>query len=554
VRRAVSRYCAVLAALLVAASVATGCRRAERPNVLIVTVDTLRADHVGCYGFGLAQTPAIDALAREGVSCTDAASSAPITLPAHCSIMTGLYPPAHGVRDNGNYALGPEAVTLAERLTAAGYRTGAFVSAAVLARRYGLDQGFATYDDDLWSEDEPELFMIRDRPAERTADRTLAWLEDWRAHGQGQPFFLWMHLFDPHQPYEVRALDLAALAPTPYDAEIAQADRGVGRVVDWLRQAGVLDDTLVVFTADHGESLGEHGEPTHGIFIYDATIHVPLVWRLPRVLPAGTAYRAPVRHIDIVPTVLAIVGVPAGGPMQGVDLLSAFQGRTAPPDLAQYAEARLAEQGFGMAPLAGLRHGGWKWIRAPHPELYDLRADRGERTNLYPANTDDARPLEAELDAVLAASERLALPAPTRQIDAETEEMLRALGYLAPPEQRAEMADMDPKDGMAIYASIQDARNEAQSGQWDRVQALLAPVIAMAPENVTARNILALAAVRRGDLDEAERQYRASLGYQPRQHRVYGALGGIAMQAARSMRPSGCCTRRWSWRRRTSRR
>jgi Tfp pilus assembly protein PilF len=183
-----------------------------------------------------------------------------------------------------------------------------------------------------------------------------------------------------------------------------------------------------------------------------------------------------------------------------------------------------------MAPLAGLRHGGWKWIRAPHPELYDLRADRGERTNLYPANAAAARPLEAELDAVLAGSERLALPAPTRQIDAETEEMLRALGYLAPPEQRAEMAGIDPKDGMAIYASIQDARNEAQSGQWDRVQALLTTVIATAPENVTARNILALAAVRRGDLDEAERQYRASLGYQPRQHRVYGALGGIAMQ------------------------
>src|SRR5262249_18033423 len=164
-----------------------GCSRTEHPNVLVITVDTLRADRLGCYGFGLAHTPAIDALAREGVRCTDATSSAPITLPAHCSIMTGLYPPAHGVRDNGNYALGPEAGTLAERLGALGYRTGAFVSAAVLARRYGLDQGFTTYDDDLWSEDEPELFMIRDRPAERTAARVLAWLEDWRAHARREP-------------------------------------------------------------------------------------------------------------------------------------------------------------------------------------------------------------------------------------------------------------------------------------------------------------------------------------------------------------------------------
>jgi len=525
-----TRHRAVIAFAL---AVACGCGRSPRPNVLVITVDTLRADRLGCYGFGVAHTPAIDALAREGVRCTDVASSAPITLPAHCSIMTGLYPAAHGVRDNGNYALGPEAVTLAERLGALGYRTGAFVSAAVLARRYGLDQGFATYDDDLWSEDEPELFMIRDRPARRTAARVLAWLEDWRAHARRQPFFLWMHLFDPHQPYVVRELDLGAITPTAYDAEIAQADRGLGRVIDWLRQAGVLDDTLVVFTADHGESLGEHGEMTHGIFIYDATIHVPLVWRLPRTLPAGSTYAGPVRHVDIVPTVLAIVGAPAPDALQGVNLLPALQGRVPPPELTQYSEARLAEDGFGMAPLAGVRHGGRKWIRAPRPELYDLRADPGEQTNLYPAKADDARTLSADLDAVLSDSDRRALSAPTRQIDRETEDMLRALGYIAPPEQRAEMGGIDPKDGMPIYTEIQAARDAAQAGDWDRVQALLAPVIAASPENVTARNVLALAAVRHGDLDEAERQYRASLAHLPRQNRVYGALGALLLQRGR---------------------
>src|SRR5215467_12441195 len=247
--------CAALAALLLAA----GCGRHDRPNVLVITIDTTRADRIGCYGFGLAHTPAVDRLAREGVRCTDVASSAPITLPAHCSIMTGLYPPAHGVRDNGNYALGSEAVTLAERLAAAGYRTAAFVSASVLARRYGLDQGFEVYDDDLWAEDAPPLFMFRKRPAPRTTDRAIAWLVDWAKGRQSQPFFLWVHFFDPHQPYQVGSLELAVLTPTPYDAEIAQADRGVGRIVDWLRQHGVLDDTLVVLTADHGESLGEHG-------------------------------------------------------------------------------------------------------------------------------------------------------------------------------------------------------------------------------------------------------------------------------------------------------
>ena len=516
--------------MLLILAVPWGCGRTERPNVLVITVDTLRADRVGCYGFELAHTPAIDGLAREGVRCTNAATSAPITLPAHCSIMTGLYPPAHGVRDNGNYALGPEAVTLAERLAAAGYRTAAFVSAAVLARRYGLDQGFEVYDDDLWAEDEPALFMFRDRPAPRTADRAVAWLEEWAKGKESQPFFLWVHFFDPHQPYQVRSLELTALTPTPYDAEIAQADRGVGRIIDWLRQQRRLDETLVVLTADHGESLGEHGEPTHGIFIYDATIHVPLIWRLPPAFPAGATYDGPVRHIDIVPTILAVLGLSGGETTQGLDLLPAFEGRMPPPDVPQYSEARLAEEGFGMAPLFGVRHDGRKWIRAPRPELYDLRADPGEQTNLYPAENATGAALENELETIIADRTHGVLTAPTRQIDRETEEMLRALGYLAPPEQRTEMAGRDPKDGMAIYAKIQQARELVQIGEWDRAETLLSETIAIAPENVTARNLLALAAVRRGDYDAAERQYFTSLAAQPRQHRVLGAIGGLALR------------------------
>ncbi len=517
----------LLAVLLV---MGPACDREARPNLLLVTIDTLRADRLGCYGFGLAYTPAADRLAREGVRCTDAVTAAPITLPAHSSIMTGLYPPAHGVRDNGNYALGADAVTLAERLGAAGYRTGAFVSAAVLTRRYGLEQGFATYDDDLWSEDEPALFMIRERPAARTVERALSWLADWRAGDPARPFFLWVHLFDPHQPYDVRSVDLAARTPTPYDAEIAEADRGTGRLLAWLEEHAALDDTLVVLTADHGESLGEHGEPTHGIFIYDATIRVPLLWRFPRALPAGATYDGPVRHIDIVPTVLALLGLPGGDTTQGADLAAALAGRSAPPALAQYAEARLAEEGFGMAPLVGVRQGGRKYIAAPRPELYDLRADPREVTNRYSGDPAAAAPLARQLDAVTTESGARALSAPTRQIDRETEEMLRALGYLAPPEQRAEMAGMDPKDGMALYARLQEARELAQAEEWERARALLEEVLAAAPGNVTARNVLALAAVRRGDLDEAERQYLASLARQPGQHRVVGALGTIALR------------------------
>src|SRR5262249_31303031 len=193
----------------------------------------------------------------------------------------------------------------------------------------------------------------------------------------------------------VKSIDLAALTPTPYDAEIAEADRGVGRLIEWLRAQHMLDDTLVVLTADHGESLGEHGEPTHGIFLYDATIRVPLVWRLPRVLPAGLTYPGPVRHVDIVPTVLAMLGLPGADAVQGVDLLPALRQQVPPPDLVQYSEARLAEEGFGMAPLSGIRHAGRKWIHAPRAELYDLRRDPKELENLYPATPAAAGALEA---------------------------------------------------------------------------------------------------------------------------------------------------------------
>jgi choline-sulfatase len=527
-----SRRCAiqVLACLVTELAIVAACggERRDRPNVLLVTVDTLRADRVGAYGYGLARTPAMDALAAEGVRCLDATTVAPITLPAHASIMTGLYPPAHRVRDNGNYALAPDAVTLAERLRAAGYQTAAFVSAAVLARRYGLAQGFDTYDDDLWAEDAPDLFMIRERPAERTAAQAVAWLERWRAEPRG-PFFAWVHFFDPHEPHPLPPIDLAAMTPTAYDAEVALADRGVARIVDWLRATSLLDETLVILTADHGESLGEHGEPTHGVFLYDATMRVPLVWRLPGVLPAGATYAGPVRHIDVVATALAILGLPPPR-SQGEDLLAAFQGRTPGPALPQYLEARLAEEGFGMAPLAGVRTGGFKWIRAPRPELYDLGADPRERTNRFSADAGRAAVLDATLERMLEDSERHALPQAANPMDRETEEMLLALGYLAPPEQRAEMAGIDPKDGMAIYAMLQAARQLAQLERWDEATAILHDVLARAPANVTARNVLALAAVRRGDLEAAEREYRRSLEHQPRQHRVVGALGQLALR------------------------
>ena len=321
-RRILPRALAATAAIALLAAGAEG----PKPNILLVTVDTCRADRLGCYGYGLARTPAIDALAREGVRCTNAVTTAPITLVAHASIMTGLLPPAHGVRDNGAYTLSNDYQTLSEVLKQNGYDTAAFVSAVVLNRRYNLLQGFDTYDDDLWAEDEPKLFMIRDRPAPRTGERAVRWLRDHAAKSNA-PFFLWVHFFDPHQPYESRYPD-RHLLPTAYDAEIAQADEGVHAIVDFLRASNTLDSTVVILTADHGESLGEHGEKTHAIFVYDATVRVPLVVRYPPLLPGGKTYGGPVRCTDIYPSALAAAGIKDVPPNQGMNLVPAFRGET----------------------------------------------------------------------------------------------------------------------------------------------------------------------------------------------------------------------------------
>ncbi len=505
-----------------------GCGRQRRPNLLLVTLDTTRADHLGCYGFPLARTPVIDRLAAEGVRCSDAVTAAPITLPSHATIMTGLYPPAHGVRDNGTYALGDDAVTLAERLHRAGYRTQAVVSALVLNRRYNLAQGFDGYDDDLWSEDQPRMFLIRSRPGPKTSARAVRWLADWSREKPRRPFFLWMHLFDAHQPYTAPTGERVR-SPSVYDAEIAVLDQAVGRVLDELRRQGTLDDTLVVVTADHGESLGEHGEKTHALFIYDATVRVPLILRYPRRLPRGKVYAGPVRTVDIVPTVLAELGLPGGGETQGQDLLPALRGETPPPDLPQYCESLLSQVGFGMSPLFGVRHGGWKWIRAPKPEVYDLRGDPRELANLYPREARRGAALDRELAAILGDSRHRALAPQKAAMDAETARSLRALGYLAPAAEREAMAGIDPKDGLPLYSRLEQARHLAQRGQWAESERLLREVMAQMPNNVSALGVLAYTLLRQGDLAGAREQYLRLLAIDPKQARVYMMLGAIGM-------------------------
>ncbi len=498
-----------------------------KPSILLITLDTCRADRLECYGFALARTPAIDLLAKEGVRCTNAITTAPITLPAHASIMTGLLPPAHGVRDNGAYMLSNEYTTLAEVLKQNGYNTGAFVSAVVLAKRYNLSQGFDVYDDNFYAEDEPKLFMIRDRPAQRTAERAVAWLQE--QHLTNKPFFLWVHFFDPHQPYQSRYPN-RHLLPTPYDAEIAQADEGVGVIVEQLRKSNRLDSTIVAVTADHGESLGEHGEKTHAIFVYDATVRVPLIIRFPAKIPQGSVYQDPASCIDLFPTILNAAGISDVPRNQGTDLFGAFCGNGVVDSQVQYSESLLSEVGFGMAPLYAVRYNGKKYIRAPKPELYDLKTDPNELINLYDKQQEEAAKLDAVLQRMLDSSAQFAKGAPRASLDEETLETLRALGYVATADQRSNVSGMDPKDGMALYAKLEDARHAAQRRDYAVGEKLLREILATTPNHITARNVLGLVLTRTGKLDDASREYNASLETDPSQARVLHMLGVLSVR------------------------
>jgi choline-sulfatase len=519
-----------LGVLLAALAVVSCSRAPEHPNVVIITFDTTRADHLGTYGYGLAKTPTIDRLAAEGVRFENAQSSAPITAVSHSTIMTGLFPPAHGVRDNGSFALSEDAQTLAERFKAAGYDTRAYVSAIVLSRRYRLDQGFDVYDDDLWSEKEPKMFMIRERPASQTIDRVMEWYDGRNAKKETKPFFLWVHLFDPHEPHTPPAW-AKAITATPYDAEIASADRELGRLVEGLRAAGELDNTIFVFTADHGESLGEHSEKTHAIFVYRATTHVPLVVRYPHEFPGGKPYDGPVRNADIAPTLLNLAHLPGANQTQGTDLTPMVRGEVPVADLPQYSESMLSELGFGMAPLFSVRRGGYTFIRAPKPELYDLKADPNETKNLYddPKYRTKADSLDVELEKILQDSGKRALASHSDPMSQETMQMLQSLGYLQGAKDRDAAGGIDPKDGILTYNKLEEARHEAQQRHWVKAEKQLKDILKDNPRHFSARSVLALVEFKRGRIAEAREQYQALVAQDPKQFRLYGMLAQLAL-------------------------
>jgi arylsulfatase A-like enzyme len=429
---------------------------------VLVTIDTLRADHVGCYGAEPTATPTLDALAARGARFETAISPAPLTLPSHATLLTGLDPPRHGVRANGAYRLGPDWPTLAERLADEGLATAAFVSAFVLERRFGLARGFEHYDDALGVQ--LDDVGVASRPAGATVDAALAWLEAAPAR-----FFLWLHLYDPHAPYEPPEPHRSRHFGRPYDGEIAYADAELGRLLEAIDARFPDGRTLVAVTSDHGESLGEHGEPTHAFGVYDATQRVPLLLAGPGV-PEGRVVTPLVRLADLAPTLLALFGQPplterpAESPASsaehaGESLLPLLHHEPEAPARVAWVETLATQLDVGWSPLLGVRTEHHKYVRAPRPELYDLVRDPNETRNV--ASEQPAR--VAELDALVA--ERVAdqRVAPNRGVEPETTDHLVALGYLTSSASTRDASTLgvvggvDPKDRMGELSTLREA-------------------------------------------------------------------------------------------------
>ena len=479
-----------------------------------ITLDTTRADYIGCYGNRRARTPVLDRLAAEGARFDQASSQAPITFTAHTSLLTALYPFEHGGRNNGDFYLAERFETLATRLKAAGYRTAAFVSAFVLDRRYGLARGFDVYDDRMDAGAAPGVIDI---DAERRGDRTVAALSAWldAQAGQASPFFAWLHLYDPHTPYTPPEPFARAFADAPYAGEIAFADSLIGSVLEHLGRLGVGDRTLVVVVGDHGESLGDHGEETHGMFVYESALRVPLVMWKPGLVPAGVVVREPVRLTDVAPTILDLLGAPALPSKSGRTLARAMAGERAIPP-AVYAETLAPELQMNWAPLRSLRDERWKLIEAPTPELYDLQEDPGERNNRATAQPQTVRALTDAL-ARVAGAEQGAMS--RTEVDAETRNRLAALGYIGAgsgtPVGGNLAARRDPKDYIRVFNQLTEATRLTRERRYGEALPILREAIARDPQNAFAHQALGNAYAGMDQPAKAIAEYRAYLNLVP---------------------------------------
>jgi arylsulfatase A-like enzyme/Tfp pilus assembly protein PilF len=513
----------------------SGLARA-RDNILLVTIDTMRADRLGAYGYARARTRHLDKLAAEGVRFEWAFSPAPITLPAHASILTGLYPFEHGVRNNGNFYLADRFETLATVLAAHGYRTAAFVSSFVLDRRYGLSRGFESYDDRMQGAQSQIVSLEAERRGDRTAEALSRWLDQYASSPNRQPFFAWLHLYDPHEPYRAPPPFGPAFADSPYDGEVAFTDAIVASILDKLTGLGLLTNTIVSVIGDHGESLGDHGEETHSMFVYDSAVRVPLMLWRPGRLPAGVVVREPVRAIDLPWTLTDLVGVPSPSTPHARSLVPLIERLVKPrtanlapqaprprsqasnltgPD-AIYVETYLPELYMNWAPLRALRDERWKFIDAPKPELYDVSTDPGEQQNLYEREPQRSAAIRRALERLAGDTTQ---PVKGVTLDRETVDKLASLGYVGaaaePAPRAAGQILADPKDMIGLFNRLRRANSAVRDRRFADALPVLQDVLREDPKNAFATLVLGSAYLGMEQYPRAIQQFQRYLQLVP---------------------------------------
>ena len=484
-------------------------------NVILITVDTLRADRVGCYGAPQVKTPTMDAFAARGIRYERCISQTPLTLPSHTTIMTGTLPVFHGVRDNGGFVVPSELMTMAETFKAKGYDTAAFVAAYVLDSKWGLNQGFDTYFDkfDLSRFEKISLGEVQ-RPANEVIDEALGWLEK-KKTGK---FFAWIHLYDPHTPYAPPEPFKSEYPHNPYLGEIAYTDTQLARLWDFLERNGLRDNLFLILAADHGESLGEHQESTHGFFVYQAALHVPLIIATPFPELQGRTSSETVALADIMPTVCDMAGIPVPPEVQGKSLVPSFFRPGAAADRLVYSESFYPRYHYGWSDLRSVQDGRFKLILAPVPELYDLGRDPGEEKNLVYLEKKVFEDFSARAQVLIEQAGRNALEVDVNKVDEETREKLAALGYVGSFTDSSKLAGKklaNPKDKIGIFNELSKARETGMDGDADEAIRTIEAIIKEDPTIADAYFALGNIFYKARKFQEAVGAFTKSLDIKP---------------------------------------
>jgi arylsulfatase A-like enzyme/Flp pilus assembly protein TadD len=484
------------------------------PSIVLVTLDTVRADRMGFLGSTRGLTPSMDRLARESIVFTRAYAQAPVTTVSHATLLSGTYPPFHGVIDFG-VPLPPAVPYLPDLLKQRGYRTAAFVGSLILDPRAGtapgFERGFETYDAGFRIRRPGEdRYQTLERRGEEVVTRAIRWLDGAKA----APFFLWVHLYDPHDPYDPPADLKAKYGAAPYDGEIAGVDRQVGRLLEVLRTRGVFANTAIVVTADHGEALGEHGEDTHGVFLYDETIRVPLLVRPPGGASTAVTVTTRVRLADVAPTILEAAALPRAEAMQGESLLPLAR-TPAASDRPAYAETQYPRRGFGWSPLVSWRAERFLFVRAPKRELYDQVSDPSATKNIAETRARVTTGIEAELEQFVRKTAAGSRPAESAQPDPEVAQRLASLGYVGGSGGSRPISGIDPKDRIATANALHTAVVLVEDGTFQKAIPLLEQVVAKEPDIQIAQLHLGVARARQRQYARAVAPLRKAIELQP---------------------------------------